>query len=69
MLPLILGMVVIAMVLLALFGGGDSILGVEPAMFASLVSASAIGLLALGWGAQEYRGRLREALQACWAGR
>lgn len=57
----LLVVVIVAMIILVIFGNGESIAGVEPAMFASLVSASAFGLLALSWGASEFRGRWREA--------
>ncbi len=52
-----------AMVILVAFGEGERIAGVEPSMFASLVALSVFGLLVLGWGASEFRGRWREALR------
>jgi aspartyl protease family protein len=52
---------VAAMILLVLFGEGESIAGLDPSVFASAVSLTAIGILALGWGASEFRGRWREA--------
>ena len=59
--PVLLAVVVAAMIILALFGEGEKIAGVEPSLFASLVSLTVFGLMALGWGASEFRGRWREA--------
>jgi aspartyl protease family protein len=51
MLPaILLAVVLITMLILVLFGEGESIAGVPPAMFASLVSGLAIVLLLLGGG-------------------
>jgi aspartyl protease family protein len=62
MLALILLIVVIAaMIILVIFGEGESIAGLEPSLFASLVSASAFGVLVLSWGSEEFRGKWREA--------
>ncbi len=60
---ILLAAVVAAMVLLVLFGDGESIAGVEPSMFASLVSLSVFGLLALGWGASAFQSKWREAVR------
>jgi aspartyl protease family protein len=69
LLPLTLAMVVIAMILLALFGSGETILGVEPGLVASLVSGAAIAVLVLSGGSGMVRGRVREAARdaALWA--
>jgi aspartyl protease family protein len=62
MLNLVLLVIVIAaMIILVMFGEGEKIAGLEPSLFASLVSASAFGLLVLSWGASEFQGRWREA--------
>jgi aspartyl protease family protein len=58
---ILLAVVVAAMIMLALFGEGETIAGLEPSMFASLVSLSVFGLMALGWGASAFQGRWREA--------
>ncbi len=55
--------VVAAMVILVIFGEGEKIAGVEPSMFASMVTLTVFGLFALGWGASEFRGKWREALR------
>lgn len=57
----LLAVVIAAMVILVIFGEGEKIAGLEPSLFASLVSASAFGLLVLSWGASEFQGRWREA--------
>ena len=51
----LLALVIAAMAVLVIFGEGEKIAGLEPSLFASLVSASAFGVLALGWGASEFR--------------
>lgn len=58
---LTLFMLIMAMLALVFFGEGDQIIGLEPAMFASLVSVLAVGVLVLGAGAREYRGKWRQA--------
>lgn len=57
----LLAVVIAAMIILVLFGEGESIIGLEPSLFASLVSASAFGLLVLSGGASRFEGRWREA--------
>jgi aspartyl protease family protein len=61
LLPITLGAVIIAMILLALFGGGEQILGLEPSLFASLVSAAAFAVLVLSGSSGLIVGRFREA--------
>lgn len=60
---ILLLIVIVSMTMLVLFGEGDSILGMEPAMFASLVSAGAFAVLALSWGTSTFRGRWLSALR------
>jgi aspartyl protease family protein len=57
----VLVMLIGAMLALVLFGEGEHILGLDPSMFASLVSILAFGVLVLGWGAAEFRGKWRQA--------
>lgn len=65
--PVLLAAVLAAMIILMVFGSGERIMGFEPAMFASVVSGGAFALLAMSWGAQLFRGRAREAMQAALA--
>jgi aspartyl protease family protein len=65
--PVLLVALLVVMAALALFGGGDSILGLEPSLLASLTSGLIIAILALGWTSDAYRGRWRQALSAALA--
>ena len=56
----LLGVVVAAMVLLVLFGEGQSILGLEPSMFAALVSAGVMIFLVMGGRGAHAAGSWRE---------
>lgn len=64
---ILLVVVVVATILLMLFGSGEQIMGVEPSMFAAVVSGGAFALLALSWGFHEFRGKGREMIQAALA--
>lgn len=64
---ILLVVVTVSMVLLMIFGSGEQVMGVEPSMFAAIVSAGAFALLALSWGFEDFRGKARQALQAALA--
>jgi aspartyl protease family protein len=65
--PILLIVVLITMVVLMIFGSGEEILGVEPSLFAGIVSSGAFALLVMSWGLQEFRGRALQAVQAALA--
>ncbi len=65
--PILLIAVLVAMVVLMLFGSGEEILGLEPALFAGVVSSGAFALLVMSWGVQEFRGRGLQAVQSALA--
>lgn len=57
---ILLVMVLGAIGVLVVFGEGETVAGFEPAVFASLVSLSAFGLMVLGWGGSELGRTWRE---------
>lgn len=65
--PILLIVVLVAMVMLMFFGSGEQILGLEPYMFAGVVTSGAFALLVMSWGLQEYRGKTMQAVQAALA--
>ncbi len=67
--PVLLILVLIAMVVLMLFGSGEAILGVEPSFFAAIVTSGAFALLVMSWGLQEFRGRACRPFSRRWPGR
>lgn len=59
-----LGALLIAMILLALFGGQETIIGLEPSVFAGIASSGVLLLVWSGWFAERLRHDLRNTLQA-----
>lgn len=63
----LLALLLATMILLMLFGSGESVVGLEPSIFASLVSLGVILFLVVGGRGRVWVGRGREALQAALA--
>lgn len=59
-----LGIIIAAIAVLVLFGGNETILGLRPDLIASLAGLGAVGIIALGWVAQHFRGQWTRALEA-----
>ena len=58
---ILLALVIAAMIILVLFGEGESIAGIAPSLFASLLTTGIVGFLVLGWAVSDFQGRWREA--------
>ena len=65
-----LALLLVVMILLALFGGQDDILGIEPHVFAGIASSGVLLLAWSGFFAERMRESVRSTLRdiAVWAG-